>query len=98
MSKCRISIAAFFTAAMLAMSAQADPAPVDNVVPPCDDSAATDKPDCKTDSDSVKVPPPMPGERESVIVPPEVPAEGLPNDPRTRTPDIEDRKIPKNKK
>lgn len=52
--------------------------PVNNAVPPCDDSPNSKKPSCNIDSDSVNVPPIMPHER-GVIVPPEVPAEGLPN-------------------
>jgi hypothetical protein len=52
--------------------------PVNNTVPPCDDSPNSKKPSCNIDSDSVNIPPKMPHER-GVIVPPEVPAEGLPN-------------------
>ncbi len=52
--------------------------PVNNAVPPCDNSPNSKKPSCDMDSDSVNVPPKMPHER-GVIVPPEVPAEGLPN-------------------
>lgn len=59
------------------LSAVAAP-PVNNAVPPCDDSAQSKKPGCRIDSDSVNQPPKMPHER-GVIVPPEVPAEGLPN-------------------
>lgn len=57
--------------------------PVDNTVPPCDDAAASKKPSCNIDSDSVNQPPKMPHER-GVIVPPEVPAEGLPNKEQRR--------------
>ncbi|MCB5186749.1 hypothetical protein LG200_01875 [Methylobacillus caricis] len=95
MDKRLMWVAAFLLAIVSPLGVQADPAPVDNTVPPCDSSQTTSKPDCKIDSDSLKAPPSMPGERDSVIVPPEVPAEGLHNDPRTRTPDIEDRKLPK---
>lgn len=52
--------------------------PVNNAVPPCDNSPNSKKPSCNIDSDSVNVPPKMPHEN-GVIVPPEVPAEGLPN-------------------
>lgn len=68
-----------------------NPAPVNNVVPPCDRSAKTSKPDCNTDADSLKQPPAMPGERDSVIVPPEVPAEGLPHQQNENMPDIDQR-------
>lgn len=88
-----ICLAAFLLTSVMVVGVQADPAPVDNTVPPCDHSDATSKPDCKMDSDSLKVTPPVPGERESVIVPPEVSAEGLPNDPRTRNPDIDEKNI-----
>ena len=54
------------------------PPPVNNAVPPCDDAAASQKPSCHIDSDSVNNPPATPDER-GVIVPPEIPAEGLPN-------------------
>lgn len=46
---------------------------------PCDNLESTDKPPCDTDSESIKVPTPMPTEKDSVIVPPDIPAEGLPN-------------------
>ena len=46
---------------------------------PCDNLETTDKPPCDTDSESIKVPAPMPTEKDSVIVPPDIPAEGLPN-------------------
>ncbi|WP_025870928.1 hypothetical protein [Methylobacillus glycogenes] len=69
-------------------------APVNNVVPPCDSSAKTSKPDCNTDADSLKQPPAMPGERDSVIVPPEVPAEGLPHQQNEKMPDIDQRQTP----
>lgn len=59
-------------------TAWADKPPVNNAVPPCDNSPNSKKPPCNMDSDSVNVPPKMPHER-GVIVPPEVPAEGLPN-------------------
>lgn len=62
----------------LMSNAWADKPPVNNVVPPCDNSPNSKKPSCNMDSDSVNVPPKMPHER-GVIVPPEVPAEGLPN-------------------
>lgn len=74
--------------------AAADPAPIDNVLPPCDSSSKTVKPDCKIDSDSIKQPPAMPGERDSVIVPPEVPAEGLPHQENEKLPDIDQRQTP----
>ncbi|HYD33126.1 MAG TPA: hypothetical protein VEA39_01040 [Methylophilaceae bacterium] len=51
----------------------------DPVESPCDNSGKTDKPPCKTDSESIKVPAPMPTEKDSVIVPPDIPAEGLPH-------------------
>lgn len=54
------------------------PPPVNNTVPPCDNSPNSKKPSCDMDSDSVNVPPKMPHER-GVIVPPDIPAEGLPN-------------------
>lgn len=54
------------------------PPPVNNTVPPCDNSPNSKKPSCDMDSDSVNVPPKMPQER-GVIVPPDIPAEGLPN-------------------
>lgn len=57
--------------------------PINNAVPPCDNSVASQKPSCHIDSDSVNVPPRTPDER-GVVVPPEVPAEGLPN--REKTP------------
>lgn len=52
--------------------------PVNNAVPPCDNSPNSKKPSCDMDSDSVNVPPKMPHEK-GVIVPPDIPAEGLPN-------------------
>lgn len=80
---------------MLTMQqAMADPAPIDNVLPPCDSSNKTSRPDCKTDSDMLKQPPAMPGERDSVIVPPEVPAEGLPHQENEKMPDIDKRQTP----
>ena len=51
----------------------------DATEPPCDNLETTDKPPCDTDSESIKVPTPMPTEKDSVIVPPDIPAEGLPN-------------------
>jgi len=51
----------------------------DPVESPCDNSEKTDKPPCNTDSESIKVPAPMPTEKDSVIVPPDIPAEGLPH-------------------
>jgi hypothetical protein len=57
--------------------------PVNNAVPPCDESTHSKKPSCNMDSDSVNQPPKMPHER-GVIVPPEVPAEGLPNQDQRR--------------
>ena len=70
----------------IATGLAADPArkpPVNNAVPPCDDSVASRKPPCHIDSDSVNVPPEMPNQG-GVIVPPEVPAEGLPNREKSR--------------
>ncbi|HSH88316.1 MAG: hypothetical protein ACAH08_02340 [Methylophilus sp.] len=60
------------------VSKPANKPPVNNAVPPCDNSPNSKKPSCDMDSDSVNVPPKMPHEN-GVIVPPEVPAEGLPN-------------------
>lgn len=68
--------------------------PVNNAVPPCDDTAQSKKPSCNMDSDSVNQPPKMPHER-GVIVPPEVPAEGLPNqDLRRQDPQRQPRTAP----
>lgn len=54
---------------------------------PCDNLENTDKPPCDTDSESIKVPAPMPTEKDSVIVPPDIPAEGLPNQDKASPPD-----------
>ena len=51
----------------------------DATEPPCDNLETTDKPPCDTDSESIKVPTPMPTEKDSVIVPPDIPADGFPN-------------------
>lgn len=56
----------------------AEPAPVDNAVPPCDSVQGTHKPPCNADADSLKVPAPLPNEDESVVRPPAPPANGLP--------------------
>ena len=66
----------------IAGSAVAAP-PVNNAVPPCDETARSAKPSCNMDSDSVNQPPQMPHER-GVIVPPEIPAKGLPNQQQRR--------------
>ena len=59
----------------------------DATEPPCDNLETTDKPPCDTDSESIKVPTPMPTEKDSVIVPPDIPAEGLPNQDKNSTSD-----------
>ena len=71
-----------FCGSALCVNAVAAP-PVNNAVPPCDESVNSRKPSCNMDSDSVNQPPQMPHER-GVIVPPEVPAEGLPNQEQRR--------------
>ena len=58
----------------------------DPIESPCDNSDKTDKPPCNTDSESIKVPAPMPTEKDSVIVPPDIPAEGLPNEDKDPSP------------
>lgn len=66
---------------LMASAWAAEPAkkpPVNNAVPPCDESAASRKPSCNMDRGSVNAPPEMPHDG-GVIVPPEIPAEGLPN-------------------
>lgn len=68
---------------MAGSAVAAPPPPVNNAVPPCDETAHSEKPSCNMDSDSVNQPPQMPHER-GVIVPPEVPAEGLPNQQQRR--------------
>ncbi len=60
--------------------------PVNNTVPPCDESATSPKPSCRSDSDSIKTPP-QPANEKGVIVPPEIPAEGLPNREPNRRPE-----------
>lgn len=68
----------------------ADAPPVNNTVPPCDNSAITRKPSCNMDSDSIKAPPETPQQKrvreKGVVVPPEIPAEGLPNREPNRAP------------
>jgi len=64
--------------AMISIS-QADTDPAGSSLPPCDQSSATSKPPCSTDSKSVTVPPAHPQEHKSVIVPPRMPQEDQPD-------------------
>lgn len=64
---------------MMSSSALAEPQAIDNTLPPCDNSAAGNKPPCSTDSDSIKIPPKTRDDNHGVIVPPEIPAQGLPD-------------------
>lgn len=68
----------------------ADTPPVNNAVPPCDNSAVTRKPPCNMDADSIKAPPETPHQKsvreKGIVVPPEIPAEGLPNREHQREP------------
>lgn len=58
---------------------QADTDPASGTLPPCDQSSATSKPPCSTDSKSVTIPPAHPQEHKSVIVPPRMPQEDQPD-------------------
>ena len=60
----------------------AEPAPVDNAVPPCDNVQGTQKPPCNADADSLKVPAPLPNEDESVVRPSQPSENGLPGSGR----------------
>lgn len=53
--------------------------PVDNTLPPCDDSINGAKPPCTVDADSIMVPPPIPNEGENIITPPEEPVRNTPD-------------------
>lgn len=85
--KQRMQWIALLMSGMIGLTWAAPPAnrvlPVDNTVPPCDNTANRGKPDCQLDSDSVNHPPPTRDER-GIVVPPEVPAEGLPNQDQRR--------------
>lgn len=58
----------------------------DSTAQPCDNDRTTTKPPCNADSESIKVPKPLPNERDSTLVPPDIPAEGLPNRDKAPTP------------
>lgn len=62
-------------------SVHAEPAPIDNTVPPCDELETTELPPCDIDADSVIVPPPLPGSDESIVEPPPVIEDGVQEEP-----------------
>jgi len=59
--------------------ALAEPVPIDNTVPPCDNSPTGNKPSCNMDSGSVKTAPKMPDATDGAIITPEAPIRGLPD-------------------
>ena len=60
-----------------ACSAEKNPAEmpntIDNTIAPCDDSAATRKPDCNVDAESIKTPPKTLDEKNGIIIEPKKP-------------------------
>lgn len=59
-------------------------APINNAVPPCDNSGTSGKPPCSIDSDAVIPAPKTPDATDGAIIFPEKPTKGLPN--RTQKP------------
>ena len=51
------------------------PNTIDNTITPCDDLAATRKPDCNVDSESIKRPPKTLDENNGIIISPKKPLE-----------------------
>jgi hypothetical protein len=49
------------------------PNTIDNTVKPCDDIAATSKPDCNIDAGSIKIPPKTLDEKNGIIIKPKKP-------------------------
>lgn len=79
MSQCKTVV--LFLMLCMASAARAEPAPIDNTVPPCDDLETTALPPCDLDAESVIVPPPLPGSDESIVEPPPVIENGVQEGP-----------------
>jgi|GEM_PF-3822346 len=62
----------------------AEPPPVNNAIPPCENSSIEGKPPCSIDSNGVITAPKTPDETNGAIITPEKPTEGLPD--RTQNP------------
>jgi len=75
----------------------AEPVPIDNTVPPCDNSPAGNKPPCNIDSGSVKTAPKMPDATDGAIIIPDAPTKGLPDRSQQPGSDIIDQSKSKNK-
>jgi len=77
--------------------ALAEPAPIDNTVPPCDNSSVGNKPSCNIDSGSVKTAPQMPDATDGAIITPDAPVKGLPDRSQQPGRDIIDQSKSQNK-